>query len=149
MLPDVIAYEKERDKLWKDIDNIDIPHDEETARKCERVKELDELIAQGHSYTFVGKVGNFCPIKEGCGGALLMRYKDGKYAAATGSKGYRWLESEMVRELGKEADIDRSYYNKLVDEAVETISQYGDYYWFASDDPYNPDTDIISKRPTF
>ena len=39
----------------------------------------------------------------------------------------------MVKELGKENDIDRSYYNKLVDDAVDTISQYGDFEWFASD----------------
>ena len=49
-----------------------------------------------------------------------MREKDGKYYAATGSKGYRWLESEMVRELSKEDSIDRSYYDKLVDDAVKT-----------------------------
>ena len=45
--------------------------------------------------------------------------KDGRYYAATGSKGYRWMESEMVKELGKEDGIDRSYYDKLVDEAVK------------------------------
>jgi hypothetical protein len=65
-----------------------------------------------------------------------MREKDGKYYAATGSKGYRWLESEMVTELGKEADIDKSYYDKMVDEAVESISEYGDFEWFVSDEPY-------------
>ena len=65
-----------------------------------------------------------------------MREKDGKYYAATGSKGYRWLESEMVRELEKEDDIDRGYYDKLIDEAVKTISEYGDFEWFVSDDPY-------------
>ena len=101
--------------------------------KC---KELEELIAEGHNYRFIGKVGRFCPIKPGCGGGLLMREKDGKYYAATGSKGYRWLESEMVTELGKEADIDRSYYDSLVDEAVKSISSFGDYSWFVSDDPY-------------
>ena len=41
-------------------------------------------------------------MKEGYGAGLLMREKDGKYYAATGSKGYRWMESEMVKELGKE-----------------------------------------------
>ena len=44
----------------------------------------------------------------------------------------------MVKELGKENDIDRSYYAKLVDDAVEAIGQYGDFEWFASDDPYIP-----------
>lgn len=45
----------------------------------------------------------------------------------------------MVKELGKEDGIDRSYYDKLVDEAVKTISQYGDFEWFVSDDPYVPE----------
>ena len=44
----------------------------------------------------------------------------------------------MVKELGKENDIDTSYYTKLVDDAVDTISQYGDFEWFVSDDPYIP-----------
>ena len=48
---------------------------------------------------------------------------------------YRWLESEMVKELGKEKDIDRSFYDALVDEAVESISKYGDFEMFVSDDP--------------
>lgn len=96
--------------------------------------EIAECIAEGHRYHFVGKIGLFCPIKEGCGGGVLLREKDGKYYAATGSKGYRWLESEMVKELGKEGDIDRSYYDDLVTAAVETISKYGDFEWFTSDD---------------
>lgn len=86
-----------------------------------------------HSYQFVGKIGQFCPIKPGCGGGLLMREKDGKYSAATGTKGYRWLESEMVKTLGKEDDIDKSYYTKLVDDAVDAISEFGDFEWFVSD----------------
>ena len=40
-------------------------------------------------------------MKDGYGAGLLMREKDGKYYAATGSKGYRWMESEMVKELEK------------------------------------------------
>ena len=95
--------------------------------------ELEEILKCGHNYVFVGRVGQFCPIKPGCGGGLLMREKDGKYYSATGAKGYRWLESEMVKELGKEDDIDRSYYNKLVDDAVANISQYGDFEQFVSD----------------
>lgn len=96
-------------------------------------EELRRIISEGHNYIFVGRVGQFCPIKKGCGGGLLMREKDGKYYAATGSKGFRWLESEMVRDLGKEDDIDRRYYNKLVDDAVETISKYGDFEQFVGE----------------
>ena len=85
-----------------------------------------------HNYRFVGKVGSFCPIKPGCGGGLLMREKDGKYNAATGTKGYRWLEAEEVKSLHKEKDIDKSYYQKLVDDAVKAIALYGDFEWFIS-----------------
>ena len=46
------------------------------------------------------------------------------------------MESEMVKQLGKEPDIDKSYYEAMVTEAVKTISQYGDIEWFTSDDPY-------------
>jgi hypothetical protein len=81
----------------------------------------------GQMMKFVGKGGLFCPIKEGRGGALLMREKDGKYDAATGTKGYFWLEADYVEALGKEADIDLQYFKNLVDSAVETISQYGDF----------------------
>lgn len=98
--------------------------------------DMNENTEVEHNYRFVGKIGKFSPIKPGCGGGLLMREKDGKYNAATGSKGFRWLESEMVKTLGKENDIDRSYYINLVDEAVTSISKYGDFEWFVSDDPY-------------
>ena len=103
--------------------------------------DMNEGLPDGeHNYHFVGKVGNFCPIKPGCnGGELLREAKDkagnAKYDSATGAKGYRWLEAEMVRELKKEADIDKSYHGKLVDDAVKAISQYGDFEQFVSDDP--------------
>lgn len=103
--------------------------------------DMNEGLAEDeHNYRFVGKVGQFCPIKPGCGGGELLREgkdKEGniKYSSATGAKGYRWLESEMVKALGRESDIDRSYHNRLVDDAVEAISKYGDFEWFVSDDP--------------
>lgn len=102
-----------------------------------------------HNYQFVGRVGQFCPIKHGRNGGILYRKADNKYYAVTGTKGYRWLESEMVKELGKEGDIDLSYYDKLVDAAVESISKYGDFEWFVSDDPYvGPDYDA-NGRPVY
>lgn len=96
----------------------------------------EDLPEDEHNYIFIGKVGRFCPIKPGCGGGLLMREKDGKYYAATGTKGYRWLESEMVFELNKLNDIDESHFKALADAAIDTIKKYGDYEWFVSDDPY-------------
>jgi hypothetical protein len=108
----------------------------------------ENLQEDEHDYRFIGKVSSFCPIKPGCGGGELMREgkdKDGnvKYSSATGAKGYRWLEAELVRLLDKVDLIDRSYYDKLVDDAVATISKYGDFEWFISDDPYvKPPFDI-------
>lgn len=94
---------------------------------------LDE-IAKGHAYVFVGKVGQFCPVIEGAGGGELYRINEGSAYAVTGTKGYRWMETEMVQELGKEEYIDKKYYNDLVDAAIASISQYGDFEWFVSDD---------------
>ena len=143
-LPDVTVEEKQYAKLLKDIGDISKLNDPMT-EECQEFERLGKIIADGHSYIFVGKVGQFCPIKPGCGGGLLMREmvntKTGmrSYAAATGSKGYRWLESEMVRTLDKQDDIDRSYYDSLVDAAAHDISQYGDLTWFVSDDPSEED----------
>lgn len=110
-----------------------------------RYSDLCKKNDASHDYHFIGKVGQFCPIKPGCGGGLLLRETENKktkekgYAAATGSKGYRWLESEMVRELGKQDDIDRGYYNGLVDEAVKSLSSYGDFERFIADEPFISD----------
>ena len=104
--------------------------------------DKNENLPEGeHNYIFIGKVSNFCPIKPGCGGGELLREgkdKEGnlKYSSATGAKDYRWLEAETVKVLGKEDDIDRSYYDNLVNKAVDEIAKYGDFEWFASDDPY-------------
>ena len=134
-LPDVTWYERlksirvkpfnKRSKSEQKFvdDNVDISDE-----------ELENEIAKGHNYRFVGKVGLFCPISPGHHGGLLKREQNGKYNAVTGSTGYRWLEAETVKECKLEANIDRSYYDSLVNDAVHDISQYGDFEWFVSDD---------------
>ena len=131
-LPDVTEYEKELTKLEQQFKKEQISEAEFNTLSEQLMRRIDE----GHDYQFVGRVGNFCPILPGHGGGLLVREKDGKYYSATGAKGYRWLESEIVRGTNEEY-IDKSYYNKLVDEAVATIEQYGDFEMFVSDDPYS------------
>lgn len=97
----------------------------------------EKLKEDEHFYQFVGKVGSFCPIKEGCGGGLLLREAgEDKYAAAEGTKGYRFLEAEDVFKLHKEADIDDGYFKEMADKAIDAINEYGDYGWFVSDDEY-------------
>lgn len=107
--------------------------------------DKNEDLAEGeHNYIFVGRVGQFCPIKPGCGGALLVREagaKDNgetKYDSVTGAKDYRWLESEMVYNLHLEDTIDRSYFDKMATKAIEAISEYGDFKQFASNDSGEP-----------
>ena len=113
-------------------------------REHERQEELKKIIADNHDYRFVGKIGLFCPIKPGCGGGRLVReskdkYGNVKYDSATGADGYRWMEAELI-DRNDLSIIDDSYYKKLVDSAKDTISKYGDFEWFVSDDPYVPST---------
>lgn len=133
-LPDVTELEKALSKLEDKYKKGELS---DTTFEKESTKLVDD-ISKGHAYQFIGKVGQFCPIKEGCGGGVLVRDQNGKWYSVTGTKGYRWLESEMVKTLAKEDDIDRSYYDKLVDDAKTSIMVYGDIYWFVSDDPYIP-----------
>lgn len=107
--------------------------------------DKNEDLPEGeHNYIFVGRVGQFCPIIPGAGGALLLREAgvkpngEMKYDSVTGAKDYRWLESEMVYQLHMEESIDKTYFNKEVDDAVKEISKYGDFEWFASDDSGMP-----------
>ena len=133
-LPDVSEWEKEYQKLIKQ--PVVNPDDKE---------RLEALIALGHRYIFVGKAGLFCPVKPGTGGGLLMREKDGKYYAATGTKGFRWQEAEVVQNLHLENDIDRRYFDHLADEAKASIEQYEDFEKFTADGPI--DIPKISDQP--
>ena len=95
----------------------------------------EDLKDDEHNYIFVGRVGQFCPIKSGRGGGELLRESKerDKFSAVGGTKEFRWLESEVVKSLGKEDDIDRDYYKKLVDRAVEDISKFGDFESFVTE----------------
>ena len=90
-----------------------------------------------HNYVFVGKIGSFCPVKPGCGGADLCREKDGKYYSATGAKGYKWLESEVVKNNDMMDDIDMSYFVKLADNAVAACQEFGSFEWLVDPAPCN------------
>lgn len=143
-LPDVSRYEeefKERNKsdYEKRADNYDEAY---ILRKWPyhslTDEELSSEIAKGHDYRFVGKIGLFTPVVSGVRGGLLVAKRNNKYDSVGGAKGYRWLESEMVKSLGLEDKIDMNYYRALVDSAKESISKYGDFEWFVSDDTEPP-----------
>ena len=93
-------------------------------------EELNSKIAVGHNYQFVGKIGKFCPVIAGADGGLLVRQSGDKYTSVTGAKGYRWMESDVVRDLKLDSKIDISYYDELAENSIDEISKYGDYSWF-------------------
>lgn len=80
-----------------------------------------------YEYQYIGKVGLFSPIKPGHGGGELLREKDGKYDAVAGTKGYRWLEAEGYGDTFTDEDIDLSYYQELIDKAIEAVEEYGNF----------------------
>ena len=101
--------------------------------------DFDENLPEGeHSYRFVGKVGQFTPIKEGCNGARLLAKREDKktgetkFVGVTGTIGYRWMESEIVRMTNKQDLADENYYISLVNDAKDAVCKYGDFEWFAS-----------------
>lgn len=99
--------------------------------------DFNENLPEGeHSYKFVGKTGQFCPIMQGHNAGLLMRESKDKtkYDAVSGSKGYRWLESEEVKINHLEQFIDNEYYISQANDVISHIKEYGDYEWFISDE---------------
>lgn len=150
-LSDVSVYEKDLDKLTKrakaliKAENLEGTWDEYPAWRKEHpdavdqktgtiYEELDELvkdqaalkelIAEGHKYQFVGKAGSFCPVRPGTGGGILCRESNGKYSAATGSKGYRWREGESLEGADRMDLIDMAYFEGLAAAARESVDGY-------------------------
>ena len=79
------------------------------------------------AYRFVGRFGSFIPVKdENLGSELLRDAGDGKFAAATGSKGYLWAEAEAIKAYSADpmSEVDLSYFDKLANEAIDTINEY-------------------------
>lgn len=83
-------------------------------------------------YRFIGKTGRFVPVREGLGGYDLVRVKDGKRYAVTGTKGYKWVEVDFAKMMltNSEGVVDMSYFEKLAKEARATIEKFGDFEEF-------------------
>ena len=127
---------KELAKLRRQLDKGQITQEFYDAEKARIEMEIETC----HDRVFIGKVGQFCPMVSGVGAGILLAERNGKYDAVNGTKGYRWMESEMVTELGLEDRIDKSYFINLANEAIDAISEYGDFEWFRSNDPYPRET---------
>lgn len=121
--------------------------------------DFNEPNPDGHLYHFVGKVGSFVPVKPGAGGGLLMRKvnpdedievdveltTEYKMSAVTGSKGYRWKEAELIKD-DYESQIDKTYYDTLVTDAKNHISEFCDYELFVSEDTFISNNVVYSNK---
>lgn len=105
----------------------------------------ENLSEDEHDYVFVGRAGQYCPIKPGCGGGELVALRGDKYHAVTGTKGYRWLESSMVKMLHKEDDIDMEYFTSMSDKMFEKIGQYCDAEVFCSNNNFLDASEVYSE----
>ncbi len=101
----------------------------------DEIKRLeDEQFKNCHDFKFIGRVGSFCPMLPGHGAAPLARVQNNKSYAPSGTTGYIWMESEVVKNAGYEKYINMDYFDRLADEAKLAISQFGDFDWFVSDE---------------
>lgn len=121
--------------------------------------DFNEKNPEGHLYHFVGRVGSFIPVKEGCGGGLLMRKVNAdeeievdveltteyKMSSVTGTKGYRWMEAETIRDKYEEV-MDQNYYIQLVTDAKNHISEFCDYELFVSEDTFIANNVVYSNK---
>uniref|UniRef100_A0AAU7GY88 DNA polymerase n=1 Tax=Streptomyces phage Scarif TaxID=3158858 RepID=A0AAU7GY88_9CAUD len=106
--------------------------------KKDEALPVDELAEADPNYggTHVGRSGSFVPVKEGnykdlVGGELVVVRK-GKASAVQGTKGYLWVESEMIRQTCGDA-IDRLVFERLEDavEGTGSITDFVDMAYFA------------------
>jgi DNA polymerase elongation subunit (family B) len=81
---------------------------------------------------FAGRVGKFVPVKEGIGGGILYRVKDGKQYKVTGTSGYLWMEADMALAAGGFDVVDMTYYEGLAEEARKSIEKFGSFEEFVS-----------------
>lgn len=73
---------------------------------------------------FIGRTSKFYPVKAGRKGGRLWRIHDGKHYAVAGTSGHYWREAHLVKSLD---DLDMSYYEALVGQALEAINKVGSY----------------------
>lgn len=122
-LPDVSDGEKEAERR-----KYNAEHPDERPKKLSdnfksfTDEDLKNYISKGHDYQFIGRNGNFFPVRPGVGGGILYRTKDGKYDSVAGSKGFRWMEAERVKEMHMEDEYDPLYFDKMIDDVLDAVT---------------------------
>lgn len=81
---------------------------------------------------YIGRSGAFVPVCQG--GGTLWREKNGKFSTLAGTKGYRFVEAETMKEVGLDGPINYSYFRALSDKARDTIAKWCDPSAFCGTD---------------
>lgn len=92
-------------------------------------KDKDEEDPDYRRMRHLGRTGRFVPVVEG--GGTLYRVFDDKYYAVSGTKGHTWMEAH-VAEAQDDVKVDYVYFDKLVNDAVETIEKFGSFKEFVN-----------------
>jgi energy-coupling factor transporter ATP-binding protein EcfA2 len=90
-------------------------------------------ILDHHTMRHLGRTGRFVPVTAE--GGTLYRVKDDRYYAVSGTKGYKWIDAEIAKTM-TDLKIDMSYFEKLKDEAIKTIEQFGSFLDFVDPIPF-------------
>lgn len=90
------------------------------------VSKGDIIIRKEDGDHFVGRVGLFCPVKNG---GELLRHDGDKFYALADTKGHLWAEAEAVQD---EDDVDMSFWYDKMSEAKSTIEKYGNFDEFVA-----------------
>jgi hypothetical protein len=72
----------------------------------------------------LGRTGRFVPVVAE--GGTLYRVKDDRYYAVSGTKDHLWIEAEIAKDRPN-LEIDMTYFDKLKDDAIQTINKFGSY----------------------
>ena len=90
--------------------------------------EKDETLVYSNM-RHLGRTGRFVPVLEG--GGTLYRVKDDKYYAVSGTKGHKWIDAEIARDI-PDLKIDMSYFEKLAADAKKAIEAFGSFEEFVN-----------------
>ena len=88
--------------------------------------EKDETLDH-HRMRHLGRTGRFVPVLEG--GRNALPSKGRQVLPRNGHERSQWIEAEIAQSM-PDLKIDMSYFEKLKDEAVKTIEQFGSFEEF-------------------
>lgn len=97
----------------------------------------EEPLEHLDDFRFIGRVSSFVAVKPEDGGRSIFRVDPdkGQFGYVNGTKGWSWMEAELIRSAGEDSvAIDNAYYTSVIDDARDAIAAYCDFDNFVSND---------------